>query len=105
MNCLHLYRTKNKLKSHENVCKNHDYCNIKMPEGYNKILKFTQNHKSMKIRFVIYENKGPLLEKIQVCDNIGKYRDVTYSICNLGYRCHKKFLCCSLIVLIMIIIS
>ena len=68
MSCLHLYRTKNKLKSHENVCKNHACCNIKMPERYNKIFKFTQNHKSMKIPQVIYEDTESLLEKIQVCD-------------------------------------
>ena len=28
INCLHSFRTKNKLKSHKNVCKNHDYCYI-----------------------------------------------------------------------------
>ena len=26
LNCFHSYTTKNKLKKHENVCKNHDYC-------------------------------------------------------------------------------
>ena len=30
MSCLHSFRTKNKHKSHENVCKNHDYCHIEM---------------------------------------------------------------------------
>ena len=29
LNCLHSFRTKNKLKEHENVCKNHDYCYIR----------------------------------------------------------------------------
>ena len=28
INCLHSFRKKNKLKSHENVCKNRDYCYI-----------------------------------------------------------------------------
>ena len=42
LNCLHSYRTENKLKKHENVCKNCDYCYVKMPEEYNKILK--DNH-------------------------------------------------------------
>ena len=32
INCLHLYRIKNKLKKHYNVCKNHDYCYIEMPK-------------------------------------------------------------------------
>ena len=39
------------------------------------------------------------------CHYKGKYNDVTHSICNLGHRCQKKFLCCSIIVLIMISIS
>ena len=28
LNCFHFYTTKNKLKKHENVCKNHDYCYV-----------------------------------------------------------------------------
>ena len=68
MNCLHSFRTNCKLKSHQNVYKNNDYCNIKMPEGWKKILKFTQNHKSLKIPFVIYADTEFLLEKIYTCD-------------------------------------
>ena len=49
--------------------KNHNNCNVKMPEEYNKILKFNQEQKSMKIPFVIYANMKSLLEKIQTCDN------------------------------------
>ena len=30
LNCLHSYRNENKLKKHENVCKNHDYCYVEM---------------------------------------------------------------------------
>ena len=36
-NCLRSFRTENKLKAHENVCKNHN-CYIKMPEKHNNIL-------------------------------------------------------------------
>ena len=28
MNCLHSFRTKNKFKLNDNVCKNHNYCNV-----------------------------------------------------------------------------
>lgn len=34
---LHLFRTANKLKSHEGVCKGHDYCHMKIPEEQNNI--------------------------------------------------------------------
>ena len=26
LNCLHSFKTKKKLKNHENICKNHEYC-------------------------------------------------------------------------------
>ena len=39
LNCLHPYKTENKLKRRENVCKNHYYCYVEMPGEYNKILK------------------------------------------------------------------
>ena len=32
LNCFHSYRTLNKLKRHETVCNNHDYCHVDMPE-------------------------------------------------------------------------
>ena len=40
LNCLHSYRTKEKLKEHEKVCNNHDYCYLKMSNKYKKILKY-----------------------------------------------------------------
>ena len=39
LNCLYLFRTENKLKKHENVCKNHDCCYKEIPKENNKILK------------------------------------------------------------------
>ena len=37
LNCLHSYRTKEKLKKHEKVCNNHDYYYVKMPSEFEKI--------------------------------------------------------------------
>ena len=42
LNCFHSFRTKIKLKKHEDVCKNHDYCYAEMPKEDNEILKY--NH-------------------------------------------------------------
>ena len=44
----HSFRTKNKLKSDEKVCKNKDSSGIVMPSENNKILKFNQCRKSKK---------------------------------------------------------
>ena len=66
LNCLHSFRTENKLKEHENVCKDHDYCYIEMPKEKN-ILKYKHEEKSVKIPFVIYADMEPLLYKIYTC--------------------------------------
>ena len=44
INCLYLFRTESKLKSHKNVSKNHD-CYMIIPEEGNKILKYNQDKK------------------------------------------------------------
>ena len=37
LNCFHSYSTHNKLKKHERVCNNHDYCRADMPKENEKI--------------------------------------------------------------------
>ena len=39
LNCLHTFTIENKLKSHEKVCKNKDFCEILMPLEKDKILE------------------------------------------------------------------
>ena len=39
LNCLHSYRLKSKLKKHEKICKNHDFCDLKMPDAKINILE------------------------------------------------------------------
>ena len=63
LNCLHSYRTENKLKKHYNVCQNHDYCYVEMPKEDNKILKYNHGEKSTKVPFIIYADMESLLEK------------------------------------------
>ena len=36
LNCFHSYRIPNKLKKHERVCNDHDYCRVDMPEEHEK---------------------------------------------------------------------
>ena len=54
LNCLHSYRTKSKLKKHEQICKNHDFCHLKMPDVDNNILASKPGKKSLKHPFIIY---------------------------------------------------
>ena len=36
LNCFHSCKTKNKLKKHEKICRDHDFCQVKMPDGDKK---------------------------------------------------------------------
>ena len=58
INCLHPFRTKNKLQKHIKVCKNRDYCYVQMPKEENKILKYNHGKKPMRAPFVIYADFG-----------------------------------------------
>ena len=69
LNCFHLCSTKNKLKKHERICKNHDFCHVKMPDENNKILRYNSGEKSLKVSFIIYADLECLLEKIDKCQN------------------------------------
>ena len=69
LNCLQSYTTENKLKKHKKVCENHDYCYVEMPEEYNKILKYNEGEKSMRVPFIIYADLECLLEKMNTCYN------------------------------------
>ena len=54
LNCLHSFRAENKLKPHDKVCKNKDFCGILMPSEKDKILEFNQYMKSDKMSHIIY---------------------------------------------------
>ena len=69
LNCLHSYRTKEKLKEHEKVCSNHDYCCLEMSNKYEKTLKCNSGEKSLKVPFMIYADFECLLKKIHSCQN------------------------------------
>ena len=69
LNCFQSYTTENKLKKHEKVCENNDYCYVEIPEEYNKILKCNEGEKSMKSPFIVYADLECLLEKTSTCYN------------------------------------
>ena len=77
LNCLHSYSTKEKLKEHENVCKDHDYCYIEMPNENNKILKYNNGEKSKKVPLIICADMDSLLEKMSTSHNNPKKLSTT----------------------------
>ena len=62
LNCLHSYRTLNKLKRHERVCNNHDCCRTDMPKEHEKI-EYLPGEKSLKAPFIVYADLECLLKK------------------------------------------
>ena len=54
LNCLHSFRTENKLKSHEKVCKNKEFSGIIMSSEKDKILELNQHMKFDKMSYIIY---------------------------------------------------
>ena len=60
----HTYTTHNKLKKHEKVCNNHDYCQIDTPKEHEKI-KYLPEEKSLKALL----KKCLLKKKMQHCQN------------------------------------
>ena len=68
LNYFHSYKTEKKLKKHQRICRNHDFCYVKMPDENNKILKYNLGEK-LKHPFIIYADLECLLEKIDTCYN------------------------------------
>ena len=67
LNCLYSFRTENKLKSHKELWKNKDFCNIVMPSEDIKILEFNQYQKSDKEPFIFYADLECLIERTEEC--------------------------------------
>ena len=62
LNCFRSYRKLNKLKKHERVCNNHDYCCIDTPKEHEKI-KYLPGEKSLKAQFIAFVDLESLLKK------------------------------------------
>ena len=68
LNCFHSHRTLNKLKKHERVCNNFDYCRIYMSKEHEKI-KYLSQEKSLKVLFIIHADLESLLKRVRYCQN------------------------------------
>ena len=101
LNCLHSFRTENKLRSHEKGCKNKTFGGIVMPSEKNEILEFNQYMKSDKMPYISYADTESLIKKIDGCANnpetssttkIGEYFPCGYSMSTIWgfYHIEKK---------------
>ena len=59
-----------KLRKHQRICNDHDFCHLKMPDEDNNTLKYVPGRKSLKVPFIIYAYTECLLQKTKSCQNI-----------------------------------
>ena len=67
LNCLHSFRTKNKLSNHENFCINHKHCEIIMPKEGESIIKYNTGDKAIHHSHIIYADPEPKLIPFETC--------------------------------------
>ena len=93
LNCRHSFRTENKLKFYEKVCKNKDIYGIALSSKIDRILEFNQYMKSDKMPFIIYADIEYLIRKTDGCSSnpeksstttIGQYLPCGYSISTIS---------------------
>ena len=69
LNCLHSFKTKNKLKCYDKVCENKDFSGILMPSEKKNILEFNQYMMSGKMPNIIYADNESLIKEVDGCEN------------------------------------
>ena len=69
LNCLHFFRTKNKMELNKKVCKDKDFCNGIMSFAGTGILEFNQYQKSDRAAIILYAYLQCIVEKIDECKN------------------------------------
>ena len=70
LNCFHSYRTANKLNNHEDLYKNYDFCNLKLPKPEKRFLSSPSGKNSLKVPFMIYADLQCLLVKNKSNENL-----------------------------------
>ena len=53
LNCFHSYSTKEKLKKHERVCNDHDYCYVEMSHEEKKYKNTTMKKKCAHVKIIL----------------------------------------------------
>ena len=69
LGCFHSYSTDNKLKKHERLCNNHKFCETEMPPEKDKMLKYSQGQKLLRVPVAYYSDIESLIKKIDTCHN------------------------------------
>ena len=66
-NCLHLFKTKNKLESQKKICENKVFCGAVMPSENTKTMRFSQYRKYDDTLSIVYADLESLIKKSDGC--------------------------------------
>ena len=87
LNCLHPFRTDNRLKEHERLCESHEPCEPIMPSKGKNIIKYNSGEKSFPVANIIYFDLEALQIDNDSCSNNPRRsyteRKVIHEVC--GY--------------------
>ena len=67
--CFHSFRCKSTLEKHTQLCKDHDFCKIKLPENDKKIKEHKQGSKALQMNDIINVDLECLLVNYDTCSN------------------------------------
>ena len=67
--CFHSFRCQSTLEKHTLLCKDHDYCSIKLPEKSKNIKKHKNGSNALRMNDLIYLDLECLLLRIDSCSN------------------------------------
>ena len=67
--CFHSFRCKSTLEKHTQLCKDHDFCKIKLPENDKKIQEHKPGSKALRMNDIIYVDLECLLVNYDTCSN------------------------------------
>ena len=67
--CFHSFRCKSTLEKHTQLCKDHDFCKIKLPENDKKIKEHKPDSKALRMNCIIYIDLEYLLVNYDACSN------------------------------------
>ena len=67
--CCHSLRCNSTLEKHTELCKDNDFCKIKLPEVGENIKKYDFGSKSLRMNYIIYVDLKCLLVKFDIFSN------------------------------------
>ena len=95
LNCLHSFRTQNRLKEHEILCEDHNYCRPILPFEGKNILQYNSEEKSLKIPDRIYFDLEAQQIKNDSCSNNTERsyteRKVTHEACGYSFYLARSY--------------